>query len=422
MLSAKDNEALTRVGRGTPMGELMRRYWQPIAAVAQLDERPTLPVRLLGEDLVLYRDAQRRLRPARSPLPASPRRSLVRHGGGVRAALPLSRLALRRHRAVPGAAVRGRRASRRPVPGQDPDHRLSGRGQGRAAVGLSRPGAGAAGAGLGPLRRPGLQADRLLRGPVQLVPGPGELDRSRPLRVAAQQLDGGPARRARAGRRATSRSRFDEFEWGFVYRRVREDSTEQDDLWTVGRVCLWPNCLYTGKFEWRVPVDDEHTLHVAWFNDPVPGSAPFVQERIPYWFGPVTDPVTGRYITSHVMNQDFVAWLGQGTHRRSHAGASGRERSRRHPVPQAHARGGGDRRARRRSEGRGAGSAEEPRLDAAAGAPGTRRPARSPWRPRGRRACSGTPGSRRRSRRRSHASGPSAREPDEWPRWSASST
>jgi 5,5'-dehydrodivanillate O-demethylase len=58
MLSAKDNEALTRVGRGTPMGELMRRYWQPVAAVAQLDEQPTLPVRLLGEDLVLYRDTR----------------------------------------------------------------------------------------------------------------------------------------------------------------------------------------------------------------------------------------------------------------------------------------------------------------------------------------------------------------------------
>ena len=44
MLSAKDNEALARVGRGTRMGELMRRYWQPVAAVAQLDERPPLPV------------------------------------------------------------------------------------------------------------------------------------------------------------------------------------------------------------------------------------------------------------------------------------------------------------------------------------------------------------------------------------------
>jgi 5,5'-dehydrodivanillate O-demethylase len=53
-------------------------------------------------------------------------------------------------------------------------------------------------------------------------------------------------------------------------------------------------------------------LHVAWFNDPLPGPEPFEQPRIPCWNGPVTDPVTGRLISSHVMNQDFVAWLGQG--------------------------------------------------------------------------------------------------------------
>src|SRR5262249_37367122 len=105
---------------------------------------------------------------------------------------------------------------------------------------------------------------------------------------------------------------FGEFEWGFVYRRVREDTTEADDLWTVGRVCLWPHCLYAGKFEWRVPIDDERTLHGAWFNDPVPGDEPFEQARIPYWHGPITDPRTGRWITTHVMNQDFVAWAGQG--------------------------------------------------------------------------------------------------------------
>jgi 5,5'-dehydrodivanillate O-demethylase len=54
MLSAEKNQALTAVGKGTPMGELMRRYWHPIAAVAELDERPTKSVRLQGEDLVLY--------------------------------------------------------------------------------------------------------------------------------------------------------------------------------------------------------------------------------------------------------------------------------------------------------------------------------------------------------------------------------
>ncbi|MGH7254056.1 MAG: aromatic ring-hydroxylating dioxygenase subunit alpha, partial [Nitrospiraceae bacterium] len=120
--------------------------------------------------------------------------------------------------------------------------------------------------------------------------------------------------RGEAGARAPRHLKigFTEFDWGFVYRRVREDTTEDDELWTVGRVCLWPNCLYTGKFEWRVPIDDENTLHVAWFNDPVPGPEPFEQERIPYWYGLLTDPQTGRWITTHVMNQDFVAWVGQG--------------------------------------------------------------------------------------------------------------
>jgi 5,5'-dehydrodivanillate O-demethylase len=37
-----------------------------------------------------------------------------------------------------------------------------------------------------------------------------------------------------------------------------------------------------------------------------------LQARIPYWHGPIADPTTGRWITSHVMNQDFVAWMGQG--------------------------------------------------------------------------------------------------------------
>ena len=63
---------------------------------------------------------------------------------------------------------------------------------------------------------------------------------------------------------------FDEFEYGFVYRRVRADTTEDDELWTVGRVCLWPNALFTGDhFEWRVPIDDENTLSVGWFLDSV---------------------------------------------------------------------------------------------------------------------------------------------------------
>jgi 5,5'-dehydrodivanillate O-demethylase len=57
MLTREENETLTRVGRGTPAGELLRRYWMPVAVSAELtDEKPIKAVRLLGEDLVAYRD------------------------------------------------------------------------------------------------------------------------------------------------------------------------------------------------------------------------------------------------------------------------------------------------------------------------------------------------------------------------------
>ena len=55
MLTRERNERLTRVGAGTPMGELMRRYWHPVAAAAEMGRFP-IRRRLLGEDLVVYRD------------------------------------------------------------------------------------------------------------------------------------------------------------------------------------------------------------------------------------------------------------------------------------------------------------------------------------------------------------------------------
>ena len=56
MLTTAENEMLTRVGPGTPCGELMRRYWHPIAPTVQLEDDPVRKVRILGEDLVLFRD------------------------------------------------------------------------------------------------------------------------------------------------------------------------------------------------------------------------------------------------------------------------------------------------------------------------------------------------------------------------------
>ena len=54
-LSREENEMLTRVGKGTPGGEMLRRYWHPIDFSNELKNRP-VKRRLLGEDLVLFRD------------------------------------------------------------------------------------------------------------------------------------------------------------------------------------------------------------------------------------------------------------------------------------------------------------------------------------------------------------------------------
>jgi phenylpropionate dioxygenase-like ring-hydroxylating dioxygenase large terminal subunit len=63
VLSAEDNEILTRVGPGTPMGNLLRRYWIPACLASEIAEPdgPPARVRLLGEDLVAFRDTDGRI-------------------------------------------------------------------------------------------------------------------------------------------------------------------------------------------------------------------------------------------------------------------------------------------------------------------------------------------------------------------------
>jgi phenylpropionate dioxygenase-like ring-hydroxylating dioxygenase large terminal subunit len=56
MLSPQENELITKIGPGTPMGNLMRQYWLPAATSADLEADGTpVRVRLLGEDLVAFR-------------------------------------------------------------------------------------------------------------------------------------------------------------------------------------------------------------------------------------------------------------------------------------------------------------------------------------------------------------------------------
>ena len=60
MISREQNQLMTRIGTGTPAGSLLRRYWQPVALVDELQgPRPVKPVKIFGENLVLFRERDR---------------------------------------------------------------------------------------------------------------------------------------------------------------------------------------------------------------------------------------------------------------------------------------------------------------------------------------------------------------------------
>src|SRR4030095_174061 len=63
MLSVEENQLLCRIEGNAPMGQMMREYWLPICLSEEVDEPDGAPLRLriLGEDLVCFRDSDRRL-------------------------------------------------------------------------------------------------------------------------------------------------------------------------------------------------------------------------------------------------------------------------------------------------------------------------------------------------------------------------
>ena len=56
-MTPEENDMLTRVAPGTPGGEMLRRYWWPVWFVDQIERKP-IPIRLLGEEFVLFRDGK----------------------------------------------------------------------------------------------------------------------------------------------------------------------------------------------------------------------------------------------------------------------------------------------------------------------------------------------------------------------------
>ena len=116
MISAEQNELMTRSGPGTPGGRLLRNYWQPVALVDELEgKRPVKAVKVLGQDLVLFRDESGRYGLLDRDCPHRGADLAYGTHRGWRAALRIPRLALRRARPVPADTGRTRRQQALPA-------------------------------------------------------------------------------------------------------------------------------------------------------------------------------------------------------------------------------------------------------------------------------------------------------------------
>ena len=309
MLGEADNQRLTRVGPGTPMGALLRRYWHPIAAALELDEVPIRPLRLLGEDLVLFRDKGGRLGlfDRHCPHRGADLHNALREERGLRCSYH-------------GWAfdTDGRCLEQPFETTAHPDSGFKERVRLRAYPVATH--AGLVWAYLGPPPAPCLpdwaRFHDAGRPSITITTLPcnwlqcqeNSVD---PLHVEwlHQNL---PLDRYGDGSRAARHLKlaFEEFEHGFIYRRVLENTDEAHPLWTVGRVSLWPHCLYTGSFTWHVAIDDEHTLDVLWDLD-ARGEAP-PGAPVPYRRRDLDREPDGRFSVRDPRHQDAIAMIGQG--------------------------------------------------------------------------------------------------------------
>jgi 5,5'-dehydrodivanillate O-demethylase len=315
MLDDARNRLLTEVDQGTPMGGLLRRYWMPIAAVSEFDDKSIKPVRLLGENLTLYKDLSGTY--GLVDRQCAHRRADLAYGFVEQCGLRCNY-----HGWLYDEAGRCTEQPYEDVAA--PEARF--KDKIRITAYPVEEKAGLIWAYLGPEPRP-LVPDwepfHWKNGFVEIVFAEvpcnwlqcqeNSID---PLHFEWMHMNWSVRLNEKLGPYSPRhlRMEFEEFDYGFVYRRLREGMSETDLMWTVGRCCLWPNALFTGDhFEWRVPIDNENTLSVTWAFTRVPRERePYVQGKIPAWRGPVRDQVNGGWISSHIMNQDFVAWVGQG--------------------------------------------------------------------------------------------------------------
>ena len=322
MLTVEENERITKVGPGTPMGELMRRYWHPVAGAAELDDNPVKPVKILGESLVLYRNRQGGYGLIDDTCPH--RRISLVYGIPEQEGLRCP---------YHGWLFDGTGQCLE-MPAESPESTFPSRVK-VAGYPVQELG-GLLFAYLGPDPAPLiprwdlLVMDNVVRdvGITQIpcnwmAPMENSMDPTHAEWLHGYYYNYVNSLKTEKTDKAVRSARgllpnhvkigFSVFDHGIIKRRVREGGSEDDFDWRVGHPVLFPNILRVGwTFQIRVPMDDTHTSHFMYGVYPAPpGETNYKQDKVPVYDIPIKDE-NGRFITDFVLGQDLMAWVTQG--------------------------------------------------------------------------------------------------------------
>lgn len=294
------------------MGDLLRRYWMPIAATAEIDERASKPIRLLGEDLVLYKDKGGRYGLVGRRCP---------HRGTDLALAMIEECGLR-------CAYHGWLFNElgRCVAQPFEDAAAGARMHLKDRISITAypvvANAGLLWAYLGPPPAPFVPNWRNFHKKgyrhicfVELACNWLQVMENAFDQVHNEWMHDKWSYYLRDGsvppdRWHIRRIMHREFEFGWT----AEVEYEGRPGTLPDRLILWPNYSSFGTmFEWVVPLDDAHTLLIYQHCTRFYTDAPFRQERIPYWTGTFAGASGDRGQPIPPRNQDFLVWCSQGT-------------------------------------------------------------------------------------------------------------
>ncbi len=331
MMTREENEILTHVGPGTPAGELLRRYWHPVAVAEELTGgRPIKAVKMVGEELAVFRDRQGRY-------------GLVgEHCPHRRASLVYGRVEEDGIRCPYHGWKFDRKGRCLEQPAEPPDSSYKDRIRHKAYPVEKL--AGLLFAYMGPDPVPLLPRWDVLvqEGARRWIEVQSVID-CKWLQPMENSVD--PSHlywlHGKSGHLVSHRAQYEEkhefipFEYGIMKKRITPGKSPQDPPTVDQHPLVFPTILRHVLRErkegriWhdlqiRVPIDDSHTQVYVVYSEPSTMERVPPDQDPPYEYVPLKRP-DGQYDMSYVLAQDSMAWETQGAitdRTQEHLGAS----------------------------------------------------------------------------------------------------